>query len=244
VGTAATSLPRSAKPRRFYVAVGVLIAVIAFLGFWTSYFGPLLLAGSVDAPSIIHFHAAVYVGWLALFITQSVLAGTGRTAAHIKLGNFAIGYGVLVIGAGLLAAFGMFALRVRAGEVAEAQGRLLGPLVDMCVFAPLFAAAIYHRRTPELHKRFMIVATAYLLIAAVGRLPLLGVPRNAYLLHLVWLAPILLAMAYDFVRQRLVHPVYALGLVLFSVSGPAVRSVARSSEAWRSITGALASWIS
>ena len=60
-------------------------------------------------------------------------------------------------------------MRVRAGEVAAAQAQLLGPLLDMLVFAPLFAAAIYYRRKPELHKRLMIVATTSLLIAAVGR---------------------------------------------------------------------------
>ena len=96
----------------------------------------------------------------------------------MKLGRFAIGYGVLVIVVGLLAAFAMFALRVRAGEVADAQAQLLGPLLDMLVFAPLFAAAIYYRRKPELHKRLMIVATTSLLIAAVGRMPFLGEPRT------------------------------------------------------------------
>jgi hypothetical protein len=244
VGTAAASLPLKAKPRRFYVAVGVLIAAIAFVGFWASYFGPLLLTGSVEAPLIIHLHAAVYVGWLALFITQSVLAATGRTAAHIKLGNFAIGYGVLVIAAGLLAAFGTFVLRVRAGDAGEAQGRLLGPLVDMAVFAPLFAAAIINRRKPELHKRLMIVATTYLLVAAAGRMPFLGEPRSLFLFHLIWLAPLLVAMGYDFIRQRRVHWVYALGLVLFLASGPAVRAVVRGSDAWRSITGPLAGLVS
>ena len=243
MGAAAASLPRAAKLRGFYVAVGALIAAIAFVGFWTSYFGPLLRTGSVDAPLIIHMHAAIYVGWLALFITQSALAATGRTSAHIKLGNFAIGYGVLVIAAGLTAAFGMFALRVRAGDVGEAQGRLLGPLVDMAVFAPLFAAAVYNRRKPELHKRFMIVATTYLLVAAAARMPFLGEPRNLFLFHLVWLAPILLAMGYDFIRQRRVHLIYALGLVLFLASGPAVRVIVRGSDAWRSITGPLAGWI-
>jgi hypothetical protein len=244
VGTAAASLPHTTKPRGFYVAVGVLIAVIAFVGFWTSYFGPLLLTGSVEAPLVIHVHAAIYVGWLALFITQSALAATGRSSAHIKLGNLAVGYGVLVIAAGLMAAFGMFALRVRAGDVGEAQGRLLGPLIDMAVFAPLFTAAVYNRRKPELHKRFMIGATTYLLVAAVARLPLLGVPGNPLLLHLIWLAPILLAMGYDFIRQRRVHPIYALGLVLFLASGPGVRAVVRGSDAWRSLTGLLTGWVS
>ena len=107
-----------------------------------------------------------------------MLAATGRVAAHMKLGRFAIGYGVLVIVVGLLTAFARFALRVRAGEVAAAQAQLLGPLLDMLVFAPFFAAAVYYRRKPELHKRLMIVATTSLLIAAAARMQFLGEPRS------------------------------------------------------------------
>lgn len=243
MATAARVISRSTAPRRAYVAVGLLVATIAFVGFWASYFGPLLSAGTVDKPAILHFHAGVYVGWLLIFVTQTVLAATGRIAAHKKLGTFAIGYGVLVVAAGLLAAFGMFVLRVQAGSAAEAQGRLLGPLVDMSAFAPLFAAAIYYRRKPELHKRFMVVATTYLLVAAVGRMPFLGEPRNLYVLHLIWVAPILLAMANDLWRERRVHPIYAGGLVLLVATGPALRAVVRGSETWGSFSGWLAAWV-
>src|SRR6185436_7467169 len=198
---AAATLARTTAPRRLYVGLAVLAVAIAAVGFWPTYFGPLA-AGTVDKAPIIHFHAVVYVGWLAIFVTQAVLAATGRVAAHMQLGRFAIGYGVLVIAVGLITAFARFALRVRAGEVGAAQAQLLGPLLDMLVFAPLFAAAIYYRRKPDLHKRLMVVATTALLIAAVGRMPFLGEPRNQLLLHSIWLGPILLAMAHDFWRQR------------------------------------------
>jgi hypothetical protein len=184
----------------------------------------------------------VYVGWLAIFVTQTVLAATGRIAAHMKLGRFAIGYGVLVIAVGLLTAFARFALRVRAGEAADAQEQLLGPLLDMLVFAPFFAAAIYYRRKPELHKRLMIVATTSLLIAAVTRMPFLGQPRNLLLVHLIWMAPILLAMAHDYWRQRRIHAVYVAGLVVLLLEGPLVRAHARTSELWLNMSGWLAGW--
>jgi len=242
VATTAT-FARATGPRRFYVGLSLLAVAIAIVGFWPTYFGPLL-AGSVDKPAIIHFHAAVYVGWLAIFVTQASLAATGRVALHMRLGRLAIGYGVLVIGAGLLAAFGMFALRVRAGEVAQAQSQLLGPLLDMLVFAPLFAAAVHYRRKPELHKRFMIVATTALLIAAVGRMPFLGQPRNLVLVHSIWLAPIVLAMTYDFWRRRIVHPIYVLGLVVLALEGPVMRAATRGTETWRTMTGWLATWVS
>ena len=239
---AAATLARTTAPRRLYVGLAVLAVVIAAVGFWPTYFGPLV-AGTVDKAPIIHFHAVVYVGWLAIFVTQAVLAATGRVAAHMQLGRFAIGYGVLVIAVGLITAFARFALRVRAGEVAAAQAQLLGPLLDMLVFAPLFAAAIYYRRKPDLHKRLMVVATTALLIAAVGRMPFLGEPRNQLLLHSIWLGPILLAMARDFWRQRRVHPIYVLGLIVLVLEGPLVRNPARVSETWQNMSGWLVTWV-
>jgi hypothetical protein len=233
---------RATAPRRIYVGIATLAITIAVVGFWPSYFGPLL-AGGVDKPAIIHFHAAIYVGWLAVFMTQVALAARGRVTLHMKLGRFAIGYGVLVIFAGLLAGIGMFVLRVRAGDAPAAQTAVLGPLMDMLFFAPLFAAAIYYRRRPELHKRLMVVATTSLLIAAAVRMPFLGQPRSMLLLHAIWTAPILVAIAHDFVRQRRVHPVYALGLVLLVLQGPAVRAYIRASEEWRSLSGWLAALV-
>ena len=241
MATTAAAIPRTTATRRLYIGLAALAIATALVGFWPSYFGPLL-AGSVSTPAIIHFHAAVYVGWLAIFLTQAVLAATGRVSAHMKLGRFAIGYGVLVIAAGLLVTLGMFVLRVRAGAVAEAQGRLFGPLLDMVVFAPVFAAAVHYRRKPELHKRLMIVATTVLLIAAVGRIPFPAELRIP-LVMLVWSLPIVLAMAHDFWRHRRVHPVYVGGLVLLVLEGPLVRIPVRNSETWGEVTGWLARWV-
>jgi hypothetical protein len=235
--TRSISVPRTI-PRTVYIWVSTLVATIAVVGFWRTYFGPLLLAGTVDALALIHFHVAVYVGWLAIFAAQAVLAARGRIDLHMKLGRLGIGYGVLVVLVGLLVGFGMFVVRVRAGAVDEARGRLLGPLLDMLVFAPLFAAAIYYRRKPELHKRLMIVATTTLLIAAVGRMRYF-LP-NLVLVQLVWSSPILLAMSYDYVRKRVVHPVYVLGLVLLALESPAVRTWLRATEWWRNLSAWLA----
>lgn len=235
------ALVRTAAPRRLYVGLALLAVVIAAVGFWPSYFGPLAAGTAVKTP-VVHLHAAVYVGWLAIFVTQAALAATGRVAAHMQLGRFAIGYGVLLIVVGLITAFARFALRVRAGEVAAAQAQLLGPVLDMIVFAPLFAAALYYRRKPELHKRLMVVATTSLLIAAAGRMQFLGDARLLWV-HLIWMAPILVAIAHDFLRQRRVHPVYVLGLVVLALEGPLLRQVARDAEPWRSVSEWLTTWV-
>jgi hypothetical protein len=197
-----------AIPNPLYVGITVLVTAIAFVGFWPTYFGPLL-AGTVDKLPVIHVHAAVYVGWLAIFIAQAAFAATKRMDLHVRLGNIAIGYGVLVIVMGVTVAISMFAVRVQAGNIEQAQMRLTAPLLDMVFFAPLFAAAVRFRRKPEIHKRLMIVATTVLLVAAVGRMTFLGRP---WPLLLLWCSPLLLGAAYDVVRRRAVPWIYLLGV--------------------------------
>jgi hypothetical protein len=223
----------------FYVGLTLLVAAIAFVGFWPTYFGPLL-AGTVDKLTVIHVHAATYVGWLAIFIAQATFAATRRMDLHVRLGNFGIGYGVLVIVMGVTVAISMFAVRVRAGNVEEAQARLINPLADMVFFAPLFVAAVRLRRKPEIHKRLMIVATTILLVAAVGRMTFLGRP---WPLLLVWCSPLLLGSAYDVVRRRAVPWIYLLGVVAILVRAFGAQLVSETA-AWHAWTAWLATVVS
>lgn len=233
------SRPR-AGTRRAYVGLAMLMVVMAFVGFWPTYFGPLL-AGSVATIPFIHFHAAVFVGWLALFAAQAALAARGRYRDHILLGKVGIGYGVLVIVIGVAVAFVMFAARVRAGQLAEAQSRLLAPLLDMVFFAIFFGAAIYWRRTADLHKRLMLVAATSLLIAPVARMPFLGTPPDRTLILSIWLLPIVLGMIYDALRHRTVHWVYPLGAAVL-IAQSVWRLGARSSDTWADISAWLATF--
>ena len=117
--------PAFGVKRTFYIGLSLFCALIVFTGFWPSYFG-LTFTGTFEHPAVIHFHAAVYVGWLMLFIAQTWFAATGRLALHMTLGRFAIGYGVLVIVVGLTVTFGIFAIRVRADQIAQTQTAFLG----------------------------------------------------------------------------------------------------------------------
>ena len=228
-----------AARRGLYVGLSVLVTVIAFVGFWPTYFGPLV-SGTVEKLPVIHVHAAVYVGWLAIFIAQAAFASARRMDLHIRLGNFAIGYGVLVIVIGVTVAVSMFAVRVREGNLADAQARLAAPLSDMVLFAPLFAAAISLRRKPEVHKRLMIVATTLLLVAAVGRMTFIGAP---WLLLLVWCSPILLGAAYDVVRRHTVPWIY-LGGVILVLARRFGTPLVRDSSVWHDWTAWLATAVS
>jgi len=226
-----------AGTRRFYIGISLLAVLIAAMGFWPTYFGPLL-AGAADHPTVIHVHAAIFSGWLALFAAQAVLAAGGQIALHRKVGEVGIWYGVLIILVGLTTAFSQFADRVQAGSLEEAQTRLLAPFTDMIVFPIFFGAAVYFRRKPEIHKRLMLVATTTLLVAASLRMGFLPRPMRL----LVWFSPILLGMAYDLIKRRSIHPVYIIGLAALYVLS--LRGALVETDAWLAFSGWLATLVS
>lgn len=241
----ATVLTRSAAvpsrtAMRIYVPIGLVCLVIALLGFWPVYFGPLL-AGIPHPLPIINLHAAVFVGWLLLVIVQAWLAATGRIALHMKVGKFGMAWGLVVLLVGWATAFSVFGDRVQAGDVELARNRLVAPLTDLLVFAPVLAAAWIYRRKPEIHKRLILVASTILLIAAVHRMVFLGggPPPPLPQLLTVWLSPILLGIIYDIFKRRGVHPVYLIGIaaVLFLKFGR--RWIFRN-ETWIDLTNWLA----
>ena len=218
--------------RRFYIGVTLLMGIVVVTGFWATYFGPLV-RGTIAQPLLIHVHATVFAGWLALFLAQATLAATGHVAWHMKLGRWGIGYGILLIGVGLTTTVLRSAGQVIAGE--NGARLLYVGFFDMALFSIFFGAAIGFRRKPELHRRLMLVAATVLLVAAVGRIPFLrGGPSFVHLRLMVWSLPILLAIAYDFSKQRRFHPVYALGLAALIVR---IYSVPLSqTEAWSAVT--------
>ena len=208
---------------------GTLIAMMAVIGFWPTYLQPLL-TGVSEAGQVIHFHATVYFGWLALFMVQAWFAASGRLALHMKVGRVGMIYGCAMILVGLLVTFSQFADRVAAGDLAQAQSRLLYPFTDMLIFPAFFGAAIAYRRKPEIHKRWMIVASTYLLVAAVLRMPIIGSPRSQAIFIGLWITPIALAMAHDYFKQRLIHPVYLIGIAALAASG--YRDAIRETGMW------------
>jgi hypothetical protein len=206
---------RGVHRRRFYIGASVLMGIIAVAGFWPTYFGPLV-SGTIAQPPLIHLHATVFTGWLVLFLTQAVLAATGRLSWHLRLGQIGIGYAGLLVIVGLYTGISRSADRLAAGG--DARGLLFAAVSDMVVFSAFFAAAVAYRRRPQIHKRLMMVAATMLLVAATARMQFLPVPPLGLPVRLtVWFSPIALAMAHDFKTRRLVHPVYLIGLGIFLV---------------------------
>jgi hypothetical protein len=209
---------------------------IVFAGFWPSYYGPLL-RGSADRPLVIHVHGAVFMGWMALLVTQVALAWRGRVQTHRRLGQWGIAYGFAVIAMGIIAGIAAPVMHLHAGDWTDerAAGFVLVTMGDMVLFGSLFVGAVVYRRKPEIHKRLMLAATVALLFAAVGRLGLID--QRPLLAAIVWLSPLLIGMLYDWRTRGRPHLVYVLSAVWLFVG--ATRVLATESAAWQPIGRAI-----
>ena len=209
----AGTVPITRQRSFLHVGLSLLAAAIVLAGFWPGYYGSLLGSVPVDRPAIVHVHATIFTGWLALFTTQALLAATGRIRAHLRLGRIGAWYGGVLIVVGVYTAL----VRSAAQPAGEQEDLLLVTMLDMAMFSGFFAAALWFRRTPQLHKRLMTAAAVSLAIASVGRMDFFpGPPAGQFLRFLLWSAPVLIAMAHDARHIRKLHPVYVLALAAFA----------------------------
>lgn len=213
---------------RFYLGMAAFMSLMVFVGFWPTYFGQAL-HGIPNRPLVIHVHGVTFLGWMVLLVTQVYLAATGRIRAHRSLGRIGVAYGFLVLAMGLVVSIAAPVLHLKAGDqtLDQAAGFLIIPLGDMVLFAGFFIPAVIYRTRPELHKRFMLLATNALLFAAAGRMSsFLSLPVAV----VVWLTPVLIGMAYDKWTRRKVHPLYYAGMVILLIGFSRMALV--ESEAW------------
>ena len=221
---------KSPLSRWFYFALGLWMLLIILVGFWPTYYGPLL-SGTFDLKPIVEIHAIIYSGWIVIFITQTLLVLNRRLNWHRKLGWFAVAYAALMIAVVLTALVMRFSNLHAAGEIREAHRSLIISSVDLLLFGGFLSAAIIYRKKPQIHKRLIIMATVVLLGPAAGRMIFLPSPALALL---VMYSPILFGMAFDFATRRKVHAVYIIGLILHVVS--LARLPLQDSETWFSFS--------
>jgi hypothetical protein len=209
MSTMATVAVRVAPRRVIYMGLSGLMALMAVVGFWPRYFGPLVL-GTLVQPLLIHIHATVFTGWLVLFFLQAYFAATKRIQLHFAVGRVGIWYGVLLIIVGLTTGV----IRSSALPPGRAEALLLAIVEDMLMFAGFFGVAIWYRKKPKVHRPAMVVAATSLLVAAVARMTFVppGPGRLA-----IWSMPILIAAAVEFRQTRKVHPIYLIGLGVCAV---------------------------
>jgi hypothetical protein len=223
-----TVAARFAAERRFYVGAAIGIVIVVLAGFSIDID---LLRDMSGLSALVRVHGLVMFGWIALFVTQTVLVARHRVAWHRRLGLF---------GAALAASI-VIADTATVIVAARLGGNHLPPgipvprfvafgFLDLLSFAILVSSAVALRGRSDWHKRLMLLATILVLDAALARFisaytswkldP--SVARNAL---------ILLCVAIDTWRYRRLHPAFIAGGLLVLVTDPLARVVA-ATPAW------------
>lgn len=230
------SLPGRRYDHQFFTGTAILMVITVVIGFAPTYF----LAGMFRAPlpsAIIHVHATIFIGWLFLLIAQTSLVSARRVDLHRKLGIFSVIYAGVMVILGLLAATDTL---VRNNDKFGRDPRVfyLTPTSEIAVFGILIAFAFYYRKVPAVHKRFIYVANAALMLPAIARMPIHGIFRNNPAASLVSNVFLLILVAYDYWSNRKVYrtTIYAS---LFLIFVQQVRAPLSHTTLWMSF----ASWV-
>lgn len=196
----------------FFLGGAIAMALVLVAGF------SLQLAmgrSTFAAPLLVHVHAVVFMGWVAIYVTQNVLVATGVMAWHRRLGWLATVWMAAMLVLGLLVTLAM----VRRGQAPfffrPQQFLIFNPLT-LFAFIGLTSAAIALRRRTDWHRRLHFCGMAMLLGPGFGRL--LPAP-----LFIPWAWEVTFAagllfpaagMIADLRRDGRVHPAWICGLAV------------------------------
>lgn len=207
----------SSSDDRFFVRGAIIFAITIVAGFSTQY---LMSRSTFMAPPLVHAHAFIFMGWVAIYLAQNLLIGSGRLDIHRKLGWIAAGWIFPMVLLGCLVTLAM----VRRGQVPfffrPLQFLAFDP-ISIFTFAGLTIAAITQRHRTQWHRRLHFCAMSLLLGPAFGRLlpgPLLQPWAYEVIFATCMLFPLAGVVA-DLRRSGQVHPAwkYGIGALLASL---------------------------
>ena len=251
----ATMTAAIARPNedRFYVILAGLCAAIAFTGFAGTYWLQLPAGTFVGSP-LVHLHGLLFSVWTLFFLWQAWLIANRRTANHRAWGLGGIALATAMVFTGTAVAIAGLQDRIAHGQAEAARVFLTVPLSAIWLFAGFVIAAMVERRRADWHKRFMLLANASLLNAAIGRFFFLaftgggpgmrpglsppGSPETTLIPSFLADAVILLAMLHDWRSRGRPHPAYVWGLGI-SLAVALLRGPIGRTQSWSAFAGFL-----
>ncbi len=221
------------RPRtRFYLGLAFVCAIIAIGGFAPSYWLQLP-AGTFKGTPLLHIHGALATAWVLFLISQSMLVTRGAIARHRDWGLLGISLASVLTVVAMMVAIQAMTEKLADGAGDPVRSFLIVPMTGILMFAGFTAAAVANFRSPDWHRRFMIVGTVALLGAAMARVffffavgagpgirpgmmpapPPAAMPLiSGLLLELILVA----GMVYDKRQHGRIHPAWIYGLVIMT----------------------------
>ena len=211
MATLAQQPPRSVSgDDRFFMTMAIIMALLVATGFSVQ----LAMGRSTfAAPPLVHAHAIVFMGWVAIYVAQNTLNVLESRALHKALGWLAAFWMLAMLYLGFAVTLAM----VQRGGVpfffTPLQFLVFDPL-SLLTFAGLTVAAISLRRRTEWHRRLHYSGMSVLLGPAIGRLipaPFL-IPFAFEVTFLLCMIFPVIGMIADKRRTGRVHPAWYWGI--------------------------------
>jgi hypothetical protein len=216
--------PAGGEP--FFRRMALVMAIIIAAGFT---FQVAMGRSTFAARPLVHVHALVFFGWVALFLTQIWLVRAGDIARHRLLGRVGAVWVVAMVIMGIAITVDVTQRGIAPFFFQPQHFLVANPLGVLC-FAGITAAAIVKRRESDWHRRLHLSALALLMGPAFGRLlpmPFM-IPYAFEAAGIAGFVFIIVGMMRDWRVLGRVHAAWAWGLavgaVWLTVSGPIARS--------------------
>ena len=212
----------------FFVAMAGVLVVIVAAGFAPSFYLRTYLqapgAGGRPIPTHVILHGILLSAWYALFLVQTILVASRRTAVHRLLGAVGAGVAVAVITVSLLVVVRLASRAVGRGVPDQVALIVTGDTCLLILFGLFVLLGISYRRRPDVHKRLMLLASITILAPALARWPGAEalVPISVIVPQLGLIAAVIV---YDFVLRRRVHPATGWGAALYVVAAGASTAI-------------------
>ncbi|MBI1237009.1 MAG: hypothetical protein GC188_10045 [Alphaproteobacteria bacterium] len=155
---------------------------------------------------LLHVHAVLTGSWFALLVAQAGLIGRGRVSLHRTLGAASLLLVAVMLPAGIWVSYENM-LRTGAPQI------FYGNCVNAAFFALYYLMALNWRKTPALHKRFMMLASLSLMFPALARIGYV-LDLNPFAVLPMWLVLLFALPAHDLIRERKIKAATLAGLGL------------------------------
>lgn len=211
----------------------VLIILGVQWGFYKHYISQFPLFK--DKTIVIHIHGALLMGWLLLLVVQPLLIQAGKAQLHRTIGKLSYVLGPLIII--FLFLIGRQGFQRGVGNFPE-QENLAVMVLDVrgfLSFAIFWALAMYNRKTPDTHMRYMIATGILGIGPGVGRGLMNSFGYSLWdalaVTDVLGLAIVGLLLGFDIYRKKNTKPfltvfaVLLMGAVLWQI---------RDSQLWQS----------
>lgn len=196
----------------FYVAMAIIIAAVVAYGFSNTVVDNLFrpIQPKVARPAILYVHAALFVSWIALFVSQTSLIRARNLRLHRRLGVAGAFLAAAMFLVGFTTAIVMRKFRI-AHDPSDTPAFLSIPFGDLFSFSAAVALGVWWRKWPEYHRRLMLFATIVLTGAAFARFPL-AIMNNPWFFYSGTDLLLVVVCIRELIVNRRIHPVFLYGL--------------------------------